>query len=120
MDNVEHQQLWDQFVQLAAASADARKAAWIQGGPAFISALSEEFIIHRELPEISNASDFSEFVIESRENYRLWNQQLTDLIIALDAAPCVEDADALRRFAACCHWKELAEAAADFIEGFSD
>lgn len=107
--------VWQRFNELAAMSDTDREEIYRLDGMSFVSSLITSFMKGSAIPEIDCAEEFSEFIIESRENYRLWNQRLMSLMIAFKADAPASDAKLLHDFAATCPWTELVEAAQDFV-----
>ena len=66
--------LWERFYALAAMPDAERQRVFHLDGMAFLSSLMSETMRDYGDPKLTSAMEFSEFVIELRENYRQWNQ----------------------------------------------
>lgn len=115
MANMERHALWDRFDDLAKLPAADREDAWGQTGPLFIQTFFAAFIRVHSAPEIESSAEFSEFILQYRENYRLWNQQLMKLMLEFDAHPSADLVKSIGEFALNCHWIDLADAAHNFL-----
>jgi len=112
---MERHALWDRFDDLAKLPAADIKDAWKQTGPLIVQTFFVAFITGHSAPEIESTTEFSEFILQYRENYRLWNQQLIRLMVEFDANPSEDLARNIGKFALNCHWLELAQAAKNFL-----
>jgi hypothetical protein len=112
-------ELWQRFNELATMNAIEREEVYRSDGMLFLPSLIASFMKNGVVPELDNAAEFADFIVELRENYRLWNQRLMSLMIAFRADTQASDTDLLRDFVATCPWTELIEAAHDFVDSTS-
>jgi hypothetical protein len=112
--------LWQRFIELAAVAAIEREAAYSVDGVAFLSSLAASFMKTGAMPAIESPEDFSAFIVELRENYRLWNQRLMSLMIAYKGDAKVSNTQLLQDFIATCPWIELTESAQNFLDSAKD
>jgi hypothetical protein len=105
--------VWCKFNDLAAASDAARVEEYESESTQFLTSLVREFTVNFNVPNIRSAQDFSECIVELRQDYRECNQYLMRLMIdsETDEATRLQKFD---QFIANCIWVELVEAAQNF------
>jgi len=114
LDKSSPEVLWKRFNELAAMSDAERQEVYCAGGSSFLKSLIAVTMINCPAPEIGDAEEFSNFIVELRGNYRLWNQHLMGLMVALETTK--QGFESLEDFISTCPWKELSEAAQNFLD----
>lgn len=108
--------LWARFNELSAMSDAERQKVYHLDGMAFLSSLMATAMTNYTIPEIDSAEEFSEFIVESRENYRHWNQRLMSIMLAFEADKNASNLELLQDFLLTSPWLVLVEAAKNFVD----